>query len=506
MDGPPPLAAAMLPASGVASGEFYWVSDDKSAWVACRCERTGARATLTRPDGSTLGLGADKLGELEPVDAGSVATVVDNLVELDSYSEGAIAYQLGRRYENSEIYTFVGSILVAVNPFQNLPRAFYSEDAMARCLSVERAAQAGGVKPAPHSAAGCCNACAMDDDCESSFYVRGAENQTAENFQGECFGLHITSVEGHGDGNASVAFVEAQFTEKLEGLKSFDAFLDYNAALYTQTLDWYVANLEALGLPWLPATWPYGVEKTGYSVFFHVPKTQLVVELVSLFPPSHNKVAIKLEQRMTDDRIAQMGALHKGDPRLLVSSVSRAATNLTAIHDFYRFGLGARQTMGLELADVRKKCFQINGTTADVCFVKRGDDATAGDFKVGDFEALLKATHDYYLDGTPDCAMDRWMDNHFAIDTDITHEAFLDWILDHPDVRYSCPDTHRPGATGGGVHYVIDPTGWGIQMDGDETKIMPGCEQKAAAKDEANACDSGDPGEGCLYWCDAGTC
>ena len=53
MDGPPPLAAAMLPASGVASGEFYWVSDDKSAWVACRCERTGARATLTRPDGST---------------------------------------------------------------------------------------------------------------------------------------------------------------------------------------------------------------------------------------------------------------------------------------------------------------------------------------------------------------------------------------------------------------------------------------------------------------------
>ncbi|KAH8047357.1 hypothetical protein JL722_13172 [Aureococcus anophagefferens] len=34
MDGPPPLAAAMLPASGVASGEFYWVSDDKSAWVA----------------------------------------------------------------------------------------------------------------------------------------------------------------------------------------------------------------------------------------------------------------------------------------------------------------------------------------------------------------------------------------------------------------------------------------------------------------------------------------
>ncbi|KAH8071638.1 myosin-kinesin ATPase superfamily-like protein [Aureococcus anophagefferens] len=275
-----------------------------------------------------------------------------------------------------------------------------------------------------HSAAGCCNACAMDDDCESSFYVRGAENQTAENFQGECFGLHITSVEGHSDGNASIAFVEAQFTEKLEGLKSFDAFLDYNAALYTQTLDWYVANLEALGLPWLPATWPYGVEKTGYSVFFHVPKTQLVVELVSLFPPSHNKVAITLEQRMTDDRIAQMGALHEGDPRLLVSSVSRAATNLTAIHDFYRFGLGARQTMGLELADVRKKCFQINGTTADVCFVKRGDDATAGDFK----------------------------------------------------------------------------------MDGDETKIMPGCEQKAAAKDEANACDSGDPGEGRLYWCDAGTC
>ncbi|KAH8043406.1 hypothetical protein JL722_15238 [Aureococcus anophagefferens] len=318
-----------------------------------------------------------------------------------------------------------------------------------------------------HSAAGCCNACAMDDTARARSTL-AAENQTAENFQGECFGLHITSVEGHSDGNASIAFVEAQFTEKLEGLKSFDAFLDYNAALYTQTLDWYVANLEALGLPWLPATWPYGVEKTGYSVFFHVPKTQLVVELVSLFP-SHNKVAIKLEQRMTDDRIAQMGALHKGDPRLLVSS-----------------------TMGLELADVRKKCFQINGTTADVCFVKRGDDATAGDFTVADFEApgdalLLSGRHAGLRHGPLDGQPLRHRHGHHArgvprLDPGPPGRALL------------CPDTHRPGATGGGVHYVIDPTGWGIQMDGDETKIMPGCEQKAAARTRRTR-DSGDPGE-----------
>ena len=41
-------------------------------------------------------------------------------MDLESFSEGVILHQCGKRYESGKIYTFVGTILVAVNPFKRL--------------------------------------------------------------------------------------------------------------------------------------------------------------------------------------------------------------------------------------------------------------------------------------------------------------------------------------------------------------------------------------------------
>ena len=46
---------------------------------------------------------------------------VENLVDLDELTEAAILYHVRKRFRKQLIYTFVGSILVAVNPFQRLP-------------------------------------------------------------------------------------------------------------------------------------------------------------------------------------------------------------------------------------------------------------------------------------------------------------------------------------------------------------------------------------------------
>ncbi len=46
---------------------------------------------------------------------------VENLVDLDELTEAAILYHIRKRFKKQLIYTFVGSILVAVNPFQRLP-------------------------------------------------------------------------------------------------------------------------------------------------------------------------------------------------------------------------------------------------------------------------------------------------------------------------------------------------------------------------------------------------
>lgn len=45
---------------------------------------------------------------------------VDDLAALDLLSEDAIVEQLQKRYEQAQIYTYIGDILVAVNPFTNL--------------------------------------------------------------------------------------------------------------------------------------------------------------------------------------------------------------------------------------------------------------------------------------------------------------------------------------------------------------------------------------------------
>ena len=45
---------------------------------------------------------------------------MDDLAALDMLSEDGIVDQLQHRYEQAQIYTYIGDILVAVNPFTSL--------------------------------------------------------------------------------------------------------------------------------------------------------------------------------------------------------------------------------------------------------------------------------------------------------------------------------------------------------------------------------------------------
>ena len=46
---------------------------------------------------------------------------VDNLISLPYLHEPAILYCLQQRYSNSDIYTYTGPILIAMNPFKKVP-------------------------------------------------------------------------------------------------------------------------------------------------------------------------------------------------------------------------------------------------------------------------------------------------------------------------------------------------------------------------------------------------
>lgn len=82
--------------------------------------RTAAGETLKLP-------GA--VAAYDVVVAASVDTISDNLAEMEVFNEGVILHQVQQRYLGDRIYTFVGNILIALNPYQRMD--IYGDDVMA---------------------------------------------------------------------------------------------------------------------------------------------------------------------------------------------------------------------------------------------------------------------------------------------------------------------------------------------------------------------------------------
>lgn len=106
-------------------GEHFWVPDDEHAWLyGTLTEFKNSVLEFTTPKGTKKYRVNDLKSKLEPCGS-HVNDNVENLVDLDELSEGAILHHIRNRFHKKLIYTHVGSILVAVNPFEALP--IYSE-------------------------------------------------------------------------------------------------------------------------------------------------------------------------------------------------------------------------------------------------------------------------------------------------------------------------------------------------------------------------------------------
>ena len=92
-------------------GDVVFVEDPTEAWLPGVVEAEGVRLF----DGG--------MSKKKGVPAGQmVDSDVENLIDLDSLTEGSILHHVRRRFRKGDIYTAVGSILVAVNPFERLPQ------------------------------------------------------------------------------------------------------------------------------------------------------------------------------------------------------------------------------------------------------------------------------------------------------------------------------------------------------------------------------------------------
>ena len=103
--------------SSLDRGEWLFVQDPQRAWTLGRVERRGSRVVSLNVDGRRREARMSQVAE-----AGRALNARgEDLCDLDVFTEGSILHHVRRRFEASVIYTWVGSILIAVNPFKKLP-------------------------------------------------------------------------------------------------------------------------------------------------------------------------------------------------------------------------------------------------------------------------------------------------------------------------------------------------------------------------------------------------
>jgi len=290
---------------------------------------------------------------------------------------------------------------------------------------------------------------------------------------GNGFGLHLVSVPGHKTtGGLSIEEVEGHFAEKLGDMSNFDSFMDFNVVFATSALSSYKAAFDRDGVKYLPGTWSDAQNQQYSSIIVQIPGSQLILELVQQTSLFSDGQAVQLEQRVPEATLAAQqsrlaASKFVGDTTsdFIVSlAVNRAVSSaaLAKLEDFYVSGMGTRMTHNAVETGVAKKCFLWPGATVDICFTNRADSATSTDFKVGDLENMLNNVHTTILDGHSWCPMDRWFDNHYAIDSQSVDNSQILNYINSEKPHHTC-GTSPMGGTG--LSAIFDPTGLGIQMD-----------------------------------------
>merc|ERR1711934_128089 len=314
--------------------------------------------------------------------------------------------------------------------------------------------------------------------------VYALESMQANGPAGNGFGMHLVNVSNHvTTGGMSVAEVESQFVDKLSDMATrFDSFMDYNSFFYTTALETYAATFKSDGVPTYTTTWSYQ-GKTWTSVFVHVPGTQHVIELcqdvslstVDATTPHH---AIPRASPRAIEMI-QKSNVEAGSAIISPLAVNRAVSTATLakLDDFYVTGMGTTKSESTAANDVTKVCYLWPGASVDVCFYNRADTETKGEWKVGDFESMLNTVHNNIIVGPPLCGTDKWLDNHYAIDSRSADGAKIVSYVEANNIPHKC-ETGFSGSVA--IHYIIDPTGWGIQTDLQYSTAPADCSAAAA--------------------------
>ncbi|GLJ12586.1 hypothetical protein SUGI_0194010 [Cryptomeria japonica] len=150
----------------IVAGSKVWIEDRELAWVGGEViEVVNGQAKVFSSRGKTLLIPIQKVHPRDPdIQPGGV----DDMTKLAYLNEPGVLYNLGRRYELNDIYTYTGNILIAVNPFTKLPHLYD-----VHMMEQYREAPFGELSPHVFAIADASYRAMINEQCSQSILVSG---------------------------------------------------------------------------------------------------------------------------------------------------------------------------------------------------------------------------------------------------------------------------------------------------------------------------------------------
>ncbi|XP_010490294.1 PREDICTED: myosin-13-like [Camelina sativa] len=152
--------------STVKAGSIIWVQDPEEAWLDGEVvEVNGEDIKVQCTSGKTVVV---KVSNTHPKDMEVPPSGVDDMTTLAYLHEPGVLQNLKSRYDIDEIYTYTGSILIAINPFKQLPD-LYNDHMMAQY----KGASLGELSPHPFAVADAAYRQMINEGISQSILVSG---------------------------------------------------------------------------------------------------------------------------------------------------------------------------------------------------------------------------------------------------------------------------------------------------------------------------------------------
>ncbi|KAG2260378.1 hypothetical protein Bca52824_079672 [Brassica carinata] len=149
-----------------AVGSRVWVEDQDEAWLDGEVvEINGEQIKVLCTSGKQVTVNASNI---YPKDVEAPASGVEDMTRLAYLHEPGVLQNLQSRYDINEIYTYTGSILIAVNPFRRLPHLYSSH-----MMTQYKGASLGELSPHPFAVADAAYRQMVNEKVSQSILVSG---------------------------------------------------------------------------------------------------------------------------------------------------------------------------------------------------------------------------------------------------------------------------------------------------------------------------------------------